>query len=582
MPDEEKLSFYLRKSKTLEKNFEKSIKIGILSSFTINGIEEIFQVKCAEKKINCDTYLGSYNQYNQEILNLESNLYKFNPEITYLILDSRSILGELWYNSYSLEVNKRKEFIENKFEEIKNLINVFTKKSNSTLVITNFPIPSKSNYGIFETKAEFGQQQMILSINEKLQNYILELDSVFLFDMNGFITRYGEKNIFNHKQFLFGDIKISLDYLPHLTNDLIGYVVATLGLSKRCIVVDLDNTLWGGIIGEDGFEEIKLGSTPTGNAFVEFQKYLLALHHRGILLAVNSKNNLDDALNVIENHPNMVLKKEHFASIKINWNDKVSNMKEISEELNFGLENFVFFDDDPINREFMKTRLPQVLTIDLPSDPSKYVQILEEINEFNVLKITEEDKQRGVMYSQQKQRIDFQKSSLNLEDFLKNMQMKITIKKADNFTIPRISQLILKTNQFNLTTKRYPTEEIHKFSNDENMLVYCIQVEDKFGDNGITGAFIIKKIGNNVWELDTFLLSCRIMGREIEKSVLGYIINMARKSGIETIKANYIPTKKNKPIENFLPGCGFEKIDDHWVIQINKNFEMPDFIRVEN
>ena len=582
MPDEEKLSFYLRKSKTLEKNFEKSIKIGILSSFTINGIEEIFQVKCAEKKINCDTYLGSYNQYNQEILNLESNLYKFNPEITYLILDSRSILGELWYNSYSLEVNKRKEFIENKFEEIKNLINVFTKKSNSKLIITNFHIPSRSNYGIFETKTEFGQQQMILSINEKLQNYILEKDSVFLFDMNGFITRYGEKNIFNHKQFLFGDIKISLDYLPHLTNDLIGYVVATLGLSKRCIVVDLDNTLWGGIIGEDGFEEIKLGSTPTGNAFVEFQKYLLALHHRGILLAVNSKNNLDDALNVIENHPNMVLKKEHFASIKINWNDKVSNMKEISEELNFGLENFVFFDDDPINREFMKTRLPQVLTIDLPSDPSKYVQILEEINEFNVLKITEEDKQRGVMYSQQKQRIDFQKSSLNLEDFLKNMQMKITIKKADNFTIPRISQLILKTNQFNLTTKRYHTEEIHKFSNDENMLVYCIQVEDKFGDNGITGAFIIKKIGNNVWELDTFLLSCRIMGREIEKSVLGYIINMARKSGIETIKANYIPTKKNKPIENFLPGCGFEKIDDHWVIQINKNFEMPDFIRVEN
>jgi len=581
MSVEEKLSYYLTKNKTLENDFEKSIRISILSSFTLNGIEETFKVKCAEKKIKCITYLGSYNQYNQEILNTESKLYQFNPDVTFLILDTRSLLGDLWYFPYSIDVKQRKDFIEKKFEEIKNLIKIFTKKSKSKLVISNFNIPTKSNYGIFETKSDFGLQKMISKLNENLQDFIADLDSTYLFDLNGFVTRYGENNIFDSKQFLFGDIKIALDFIPHLVHDLMGYVIATLGLSKRCIVLDLDNTLWGGVVGEDGFDGIKLGSTPSGNAFVEFQKHLLGLHSRGILIAINSKNNLDDALEVIEKHPNMILKKKHFACMRINWNDKVSNMKEISADLNFGLENFVFIDDDPINREFMKSRLPQVLTVELPKDPSKYAKVLEEMNDFNVLKITDEDTKRGLMYSQQKERKELEKSSSNLQDFLKNMELKVIIKKADSFTIPRISQLILKTNQFNLTTKRYQLEDIQRFSQDDNMIIGCAQVEDKFGDNGITGVFIVQKNSTKEWVLDTFLLSCRVMGREVEKSLLGYIVKKAKEHGIEKIKAKFIPTQKNKPVEDFLPQCGFKKDNDDWTISLNETFHIPDFIKIE-
>ena len=441
--------------------------------------------------------------------------------------------------------------------------------------------PINSNYGIFETKSNFGLQKMINTLNNNLQDYIYNLDSVYLFDMNGFISKHGENNVFDPKQFLFGDIKISLDYIPYLVNDLMGYVIASLGMSKRCIVLDLDNTLWGGIIGEDEYDGIKLGSDPSGKAFVEFQKYLLSLHHRGILLAINSKNNFDDAIKVIEEHPDMVLKKEHFASIKINWNDKVSNIKEISDELNFGLENFVFFDDDPLNREFMKSCLPQVLTVDLPIDPSKYVRTIQEMNEFNSLKITDEDKQRGLMYSQQRERKTFENSANSLEDFLKNMDLKITIKKANSFTIPRISQLILKTNQFNLTTKRYSLEEIQKISQNDNVMIGCVQVEDKFGDNGITAAFIVEKNGTKEWILDTFLLSCRVMGRQIEKSILGYIIKIAKQNNVDKIIANFIPTKKNQPIENFLPNCGFKKENDFWSISLNHSFTVPNFIKIE-
>jgi FkbH-like protein len=581
MPEEEKISYYLKKSKALKDNFEKKIRISILSSFTLNGIEEIFKVKCNEKNISCNACLGDYNQYNQEILDPSSKLYKFKPNITFLILDTRSILEELWYFPYAIDEKQRQNFIEKKFKEIKNLITIFLKHSNSKLIISNFFIPVNSNYGIFETKLKFGLQKMINTLNNNLQDFIRNLDSVYLFDMNGFISKHGENNVFDPKQFLFGDLKISLNFIPYLVNDLMGYVIATLGISKRCIVLDLDNTLWGGIVGEDGFNAIKLGSDPSGKAFVEFQKYLLGLHNRGILLAINSKNNFDDAIKVIEEHPDMILKKEHFASIKINWNNKVSNIKEISDELNFGLENFVFFDDDPLNREFMKSSLPQVLTVDLPADPSKYVRTIQEMNEFNLLKITSEDKQRGVIYSQQKERKTFENSSNNLEDFLKNMDLKVTIKKADTFTIPRISQLILKTNQFNLTTKRYSLEEIQKLSQNDDILMGCVQVEDKFGDNGITAVFIVKKNGTKEWILDTFLLSCRVMGRQIEKSILGYIIKIAKQNNVDKIIANFIPTKKNQPIENFLPDCGFKKEKDFWVISLNDSFMAPDFIKID-
>jgi predicted enzyme involved in methoxymalonyl-ACP biosynthesis len=222
MTEEEKISYYLKKSKTIRNNFEKKIRISILSSFTLNGIEEIFQVKCDEKNISCNACLGGYNQYNQEILDPHSQLYQFQPNLTFLILDTRSILDDLWYFPYSIDEKQRQNFIEKKFKEIQNLITIFLKNSNSKLIISNFFIPTNSNYGIFETKSNFGLQKMINTLNNNLQDYIRNLDSVYLFDMNGFISRHGENNVFDPKQFLFGDIKISLDFIPYLVNDLMG------------------------------------------------------------------------------------------------------------------------------------------------------------------------------------------------------------------------------------------------------------------------------------------------------------------------------------------------------------------------
>ena len=279
-------------------------RIALLSNFTLDGLIETIKVKCGELKVGCYTFYGGYNQYNEEILNNKSNLYSFSPDICFLILDIRNIFGDLFYSPYNLSVEKRKEFIQNKVNELVDLAKSFVEKSNSKLVVSNFVIPTYSSYGIFENKVDYGLQEMVFDLNYKLSNAWKNENSIYLYDLNGFVSRFGQNNVFDYKQYFFGDIKISLNYIPFLANDLLGFIKPILGLNKKCIVLDLDNTLWGGIVGEDGFNGIKLGQNdPIGKAFIEFQKYLLSLHERGIILAVNSRNNLEDAIQVIKDHP---------------------------------------------------------------------------------------------------------------------------------------------------------------------------------------------------------------------------------------------------------------------------------------
>ncbi len=570
-----KLSYFISKAEKVKGiTFNKKIRVAILSSFTINGLEESLIVKCAEKNIECLTYSSPYNQYNQEILSPSSTLYEFSPDLTFMIVDTRTILSSLFYNPYSVSASERREYIDNRVKEIVNLVKKFTATSNSKLVVANFHTPVYSPYGICETKAEYGFREMISDLNTKISDILKNESSAFIFNFEGFVSKYGEVNIFDYRQFLFGDIKVSLNYIPYLAVELMGYIVAAAGINRKCIVLDLDNTLWGGIVGEDGFEGIKLSPQPPGTPFIEFQRFILSLWERGIILAINSRNNEEEAMQVIREHPNMILREDNFASIKINWNDKITNMKAIAEELNIGLDSTVYFDDDPVNRELMLRALPEVMTVDFPEDPALYTQKLMSLIDFNTFSITDEDKNRGRMCIADRKRSQLESSVNNLDDFLSQLDIRINIKKADKFTIPRISQLVLKTNQFNLTTRRFQEEDISKFSQDKNMFLGCAQTSDKFGDNGITGVFIVKKNPNySEWSIELFLLSCRVMGRRIEYGIMEYILNEARKEGVRVVRGRYIPTKKNKPCENFLPSSGFNKDGNDWICPLEVPFK---------
>jgi HAD superfamily phosphatase (TIGR01681 family) len=396
---EPNLSYFIAKARSIDgRSFQKKIKVAILSSFTINGLEEALRVKCAESDITCATYLCGYGQYNQDILDQSSKLYEFSPDITFMIIDTRSVLSTLFYTPYTIPANDRRTYIDKRVADFVNLVKTFKNRTGSKLVLTNCSIPTYSPYGICEVRTEYGLKEMVYDFNARLSDAFRSDPQVFLFDFNSFVAKYGEINVLDYRQFLVGDIKVSLSYIPHLAEELMGYVKANLGVNRKCIVLDLDNTLWGGIIGEDGFDRIDLSLKPPGMAFMEFQRVLLALYQRGVILAINSRNNEDEALRAIRDHPFMVLREEHFATMKINWSDKISNMKEIAQELNIGLDSIVYFDDDPINRELMSKAIPQIKTIDLPDDPSLYASTLMQINDFNTLVMTTEDRRRGEMY----------------------------------------------------------------------------------------------------------------------------------------------------------------------------------------
>ena len=578
---EKTLSEYISLSKNIDDlKFEKKLKVAILSSFTLNGLNEILHVKCSELGIRYQSYLAGYNQYNQEFLNSQSDFYKFSPDVTFLVLDIRNFLGDNFHFPYNLSDDERKSLVKEKIHHLENIIQNFEKNSNSKLVITNFNIPSYSPNGIIESKSVFGFHEMIEEINKLLRNISKNNNSVYIYDFNQFISKYGEKNVFDYRQFHVGDIQIALNFVPHFGDELMGFIKPITGTNRKCIVLDLDNTIWGGIVGEDGFEGIQLDHTSNGKAFVDFQKELLSLWNQGVILAINSKNNFDDAMKVIREHPNMILREKNFASIQINWNDKAHNIKQIADEINIGLNSIVFFDDDKLNRERIRQEFPDVLTVELPDDPSQFSTILKDLNDFNVLQRTDEDVKRGQMYAQQRERKKLENSISSLDDFLQQLDIKVKMKKSNEFLIPRISQLTLKTNQFNLTTKRYQEEEIRTLANDKKFIVGCAQVLDKFGDNGITNVYIINK-EDKTWIIDTFLLSCRVMGRGVEDAILSEILKDAKQNGISQIKAEFIPTQKNMPAENFLSDNGFKKDGSFWIYNLNNEIKSPNHLEVE-
>ena len=578
---EKTLSEYISLSKNIDDlKFEKKLKVAILSSFTLNGLNEILHVKCSELGIRYQSYLAGYNQYNQEFLNSQSDFYKFSPDVTFLVLDIRNFLGDNFHFPYNLSDDERKSLVKEKIHHLENIIQNFEKNSNSKLVITNFNIPSYSPNGIIESKSVFGFHEMIEEINKLLRNISKNNNWVYIYDFNQFISKYGEKNVFDYRQFHVGDIQIALNFVPHFGDELMGFIKPITGTNRKCIVLDLDNTIWGGIVGEDGFEGIQLDHTSNGKAFVDFQKELLSLWNQGVILAINSKNNFDDAMKVIREHPNMILREKNFASIQINWNDKAHNIKQITDEINIGLNSIVFFDDDKLNRERIRQEFPDVLTVELPDDPSQFSTILKDLNDFNVLQRTDEDVKRGQMYAQQRERKKLENSISSLDDFLQQLDIKVKMKKSNEFLIPRISQLTLKTNQFNLTTKRYQEEEIRTLANDKKFIVGCAQVLDKFGDNGITNVYIINK-EDKTWIIDTFLLSCRVMGRGVEDAILSEILKDAKQNGISQIKAEFIPTQKNMPAENFLSDNGFKKDGSFWIYNLNNEIKSPNHLEVE-
>jgi len=345
--------------------------------------------------------------------------------------------------------------------------------------------------------------------------------------------------------------------------------------AKKCIVLDLDNTLWGGIIGEDGFEGIALSLTGPGAGFIAFQQALLDLYNRGIILAINSRNNFEDAIKVIRSNPNMILKENNFAALRINWNDKANNLIELSKEINIGLDSMVFLDDDPANRALVKTMLPEVEVPEMPSNPSDYTKFLIGLPYFDSKALTDEDKMRGNLYVTERLRRESEKSFNNQEEFLKSLGLNFQIFIDDSSQLARLAQLTDKTNQFNVNKHQLTEKDISNFINNPQYKVFYGRLTDRFGDYGIISFAIVRK-ELNLWHVEYFLMSCRVIGRGVEEAFLSVIGGAAKDNLVEKMSIEFVKTVKNKPAEDFV-GKYFKKN----LASINDIINPPNWVTIK-
>jgi FkbH-like protein len=582
---------YVRLAKEIDfdAQFEKApanrrIKVAVLSSFTLGGFREALLIKCMEEGISPKVYIGGYNQYNQEILDPASSFYAFHPDLVILMLDTRTIAGEHYLQPYAITDDERKEWVKKTFEMITSLVEKIQKGTSARVIVNNFEVPTHSPLGIIENRTPFGFHDSVAALNSELREEFRGMPSVFLFDYDSFASQVGKENLIDYTMYYLGDIRVSPQMVPRLCDGYVPYIRAMLSMTKKCLVLDLDNVLWGGIIGEDGLGGIKLGPTPEGSPFLELQKYVLSLYQRGVILAINSANNPDDALEVFRKHPYMVLKEEHFASIKVNWEDKISNMKAIAEEIEIGVDSLVFVDDSHVNRELVKQALPEVTVVEVPQDPALYLKTIQDLRAFDSLQLTEEDKRRGQMYAEQRKRVEFQGVAGDITEYLKALGQVVTLENLGPMNLPRISQLTQKTNQFNTTTRRYLEGDVKKMGDSGMFLIVGIRVQDKFGDSGLTGVAIVEK-GKDQWRVDDLLLSCRVIGRKVEDALLAYIMDQAHKAGAKTLVGEFITTKKNAPAKDFYRTRGFVQTSvkdgiEIWEYALKEPVAYPQYLQI--
>lgn len=408
-------------------------------------------------------------------------------------------------------------------------------------------------YGISPTENDTRVREAITAYNDGLYSAAEHFPNVKVIDLSDFTKNYDDSELIDWKYYFISQMGLN----PKLAKPFCQWFDKKLEQierkRKKCLVLDLDNTLWGGVLGEDGIEGIKIGGDYPGKAFLYFQQALHELSSNGVILAVCSKNNEEDVLAAWSKNPFMLLKQDDFVAWRINWEDKASNLQSLAEELNIGLDSIVFIDDNPSERELIRKVLPSVIVPDFPEHPYDlpvfYKHLLD--NYFKVYSVTAEDRAKTEQYKANARRAESQKHFTDIEEFLKSLELHLTITRSNEFNIPRISQLTQKTNQFNLTTMRYTDTDIKQMEKQGNR-IWCVSVADRFGDSGITGCIIIN--GNRI---DSFLLSCRVLGKGVEDAFIKSVLRILREDGAKNIDASYIPSPKNNQVKDYYERCGF-------------------------
>jgi FkbH-like protein len=554
-------------------------RVAVARSFTVEPVIPLLRARCFAAGIDATVHVGDFNAYAREVLDPASSLYQFAPDILILAVRTADVVPGLWYDAADLSAAEMDRVVERTLADFASWIETFRRCSAAHLILHDLETPAHPVLGVLEAQQTGGPQAAIGRLNQGLRDLARQHPGVYVLDYDGLVARHGRLRWHDERKWLTMRMPIAADGLIHLADEYMRFMHPLTGRVCKALVVDLDNTLWGGVVGEDGLGGVQLGVEYPGATYRACQRAILDLYQRGVILGICSKNDPAEALAVLETHPDMLLRPRHFAARRINWADKAQNLSEIAAELNIGLDALAFLDDSPVEREWVRSRAPDVYVIELPADPTLYAQTLRECPVFERLALSDEDKRRGEHYAARHGRAELQQAATSVEEFHHSLDMTAEIAGPTPLTLARIAQLTQKTNQFNLTTRRYTDQELREMVRDPGVRILSLQLRDRFGDSGIVGV-AIARVAGAVWEIDAFLLSCRAIGRGVETALLASVAQQARQTGAQRLLGWYRPTAKNGSVRDFYPAHRFMAVTEQdgsslWTFDLGQDGPAP-------
>ena len=590
---------------TLRKSAKKAIaeatekcdaKVVILGDCATQHLATVIRGYGYEESLIFDVLDTDYNQILPQTIDPSSELYAHKPD--YVVID---MCTEKLYDAYQNTPAgpDRESFADNQLNTIVNYWNLIRNNLKDSVVrVIQFTFPedddrSLGNFGSINASSFIYQ---LRKLNLLLANEASKSGFVYLVDLNRIQLSMGRANFSDSKLYYSAKLPYSMDALVNIASEIVSVIKAIKGSIKKCVVLDLDNTLWGGVVGDDGLEGIQIGELGVGHAFQAFQCWLKELTKTGIILTVCSKNDDDKAREPFEKHPEMVLHLDDIAMFTANWQDKASNIRNQAATLNLGLDSFVFIDDNPFERDQVKSMIPEITVPDMPSDPALYVDYLKSLNLFERASVSKEDSERTKKYQEEAGRRTLENSFASYEEYLAALDMKAEANAFDSFNLPRIAQLSQRSNQFNLRTLRYTEGDVSMRMESEDYLTIYFALKDKFGDHGLISVACIKKLNKgsllneyndstkatitNIFNeksdakigfIENWFMSCRVLKRTMEQFIINTIVKKSREAGIDTLIGEYIRTPKNNMVSEIYASKGFEKLADNGSQDVGKS-----------
>lgn len=559
-----------------------SLKVALLADCATQQLAVLLRVLLSYAGLRAEIYEGAFDAIELESCTTRSGLYQFGPDVV-VIFNSAQALRAAHARQLST-AQAGGEFVGTRLARMVSVWEAIKARCDATILQSTFALPPDSLFGNFDLYVPTSLRSCISALNAGMVEAARQRSELRIHDVESVASWIGRQFFFDERGWDLWKIPCALEHLPRVASNIVDALLALRGQVVKCVVTDLDNTLWGGVIGDDGLDGIVLSAHGggEGECFVRLQQYLKLLHDRGILLAVCSKNEEATALMPFLQHPDMILKRDHISVFVANWDDKAAGIRRIRDTLNIGLNSIVFLDDNAFERNLVRELLPEVIVPELPEDPSRFVAFLSELNLFETASLSSEDRLRAERYRREALRLEVAAECASVDDYLRSLDMRAVVARFDRFHLPRIAQLMQRSNQFNLCTRRLSESQCESLMHDDAFVPLYATLADRFGEHGLISVVVLERERNALLIRD-WLMSCRVLARGVEQFLMNQVIAQAAQLRVERVIGEYIPSAKNSMVREFFQQFGFARAPgegERWTLEVAAYETRETFIRL--